>query len=1568
MKVRKRVLASVLSVALLLTLVPSNLFGATNMGNSTANPFSGGIVGAGSADTAVTDVSQHGYQVNIWAFTEKTSDGEFDWTQGTKVNKSGDMHLKMQDVAYTPDWWLEGGIYEQTTLDYTYYDMLASYIDHDFNYTIWDTTPKIGWSAVNSLNAEIETLLESALVSDPTNLSALQWLDYLDNIDGETLQEFGFSMAYTYNENNRPSGSGFTEVSSDSNALISYFSQPAVIQELFSIATDFYGAPNISVYDFYNGIYNGQEAVYKIEIQPEIWRNLDNTLVPYTFTDASMFPDTYNGDCSSVVVRLHLPLYWNATSAMALVDPEEYLITPDGYLGQNGFSWGQATADQLDTTSKNASNTLGIGVITSPTFGEVEIYPQLVKTYVQVTEVHADGSYEFEYVGESTVETLTSSEDYLTIDGELTNIPANWGTSETVELATADGETVTGLAVLNDSFTSSLYGVSSAEWIDSELPVIDGEEVAGTAQYINTYNFGRVTNLSVAIDSYDSLSSSEFFSQLSEDVSELDAAYAAGTVSNTDYVSYLNSILSNDYFAEYMYELLEDVAEWDGSLNIESSMSILKYVVDTVYNGESVDDLLSLFMILSDSEMAAMYTFGKTLLSEYNVSDCTFTSYPATSNLDYGIGVMPPNSKDIVGVAIDSTTGLNSSNTSINPYSTMSQKATRGTYRYTDTDVLFAVLNSIAEKVFNIYGSVWNELGCVYTDEELYIDVDAGSMIPANSLILRYILLPDATINHLVKVVDVDGESINEFVLPAEPLPLDGTTVTIEAPDLSDVKGADGLEEYEKTLKEWVTNITTPEIDMGELGYELPEMSSGGKTGTETRITDYPVADDDNITTHHLYVEWEIVIEEEVVEYEYDTDGVHVPQWRLSLYADEVTPTANRSYPAADQAQMYFSLRTSCCNLSCSLSDTGTYNFDTVNPNGYKTVAGGGASNMDLSGDVDIDLGVEWLDSRVDTTTSDTVSHTHSQVRTEIDFTVNRNLIKATSEMQKVGADWIDKSGFFEDKEALEAHDITVSNKPENYTGGEGVEIKSATDYLETRSDTFEYNLLNIDTYTHRYKVYGESKESGGHTHDIEETDYTPTSVSYIPVLYDLEATFDVYNQEPTGTPLEVELEVKVENALTSIVYQADSDNLLYVYPEYGMLFDNDNGIDTDIKWIISDEYRTIKPVVYQTIEHKIYVDPTSSGNFVTDSAARAAVTSKFGSEYANLPILYKGGSVNNVFDIYIDKGLQNNAGLMKVKTYAIDFYDTEDDSDKADLKSAWGNEGYNSKELHSTLVSSIDSNDPLAADSTEKLYVESTATYTGGDKLQTSSEYEKLLYNGSDTVELTHNLIIRSGHLIGVAFETANTDGTPLNNNFEDGHICTMEELKTANMALYNALIGMKLYNEEGDKSQTVLTNFVEKDGHTLAETNYATLLAAERASIDGIDTPSIYAAKDGEGWYNEDTTVLVVKEYITNYEVPGISVSDKLPMSVDGLTTPTNVAQYYSAIGKGYTYLRYDMDFDVNYLTSYGALPVYFEYSPVEGTSGTTRIAPDGTTVVLGEEDPTYLVPNVSITDTTW
>ena len=800
-----------------------------------------------------------------------------------------------------------------------------------------------------------------------------------------------------------------------------------------------------------------------------------------------------------------------------------------------------------------------------------------------------------------------------------------------------------------------------------------------------------------------------------------------------------------------------------------------------------------------------------------------------------------------------------------------------------------------------------------------------GVTTPANTLVLRYILIPDAKQINIIEVVKADGtkEYYNGGV---QPLHRDVDTVTIQDPNLDNFTFED-----EPELVEWVTNSEYPIITV--INGNLPAKSEGGKEGTtQDDITDYP----DDPLVHNLYVKW--VIEEPAPEI---PGKLEVPEWRLSKYWEGYADMNGTEGVPTTTVGMSLSPSFSC-HGSTSLTSK-DWDYYAINPNGDKDNESNHApSNLKL---------YNWLHS--ESIKSDETRHISiSNYNVTVHMSANVNAIKSTDTAGLNAAKWLDNS--VKNSEGTFALDTDYS-VTQSYKNG-----TSTQDYIKNTDLTV--GVYNKDTYVNKYnksgsRSYTKSDGSKGRKHVCIATskNLTPGTASYTSgTIAGLEIKFNRYNQEANNSLYKTNPEVKNNNGFTSLKYQLNET--LNIYPEYGMLFTDDTQKDT-IKWMVGDEVRKINPVVYQTLEHKVYVVPNSTGSSVATDT-RALTQAKTIGEQGK-QIIYKGAAVNTAFQLYkSDK--KDGVALMTAKTYALDFKSGSHYSQFNGSGSAWGN-NYNSYDEHSALLTNITSSNKAAV--TSKLLVDSPAfnslDYTGAEKRSTSNPYKIINYtsnnsklqvvDGGKAVVFEHELIVRGGHLIGIKYNDR-TGG--------DLQPTSITSLKAKDEALYNAILGMGLYVADNNKDNTVFKVFEHKDGDKLTEASYASLLASTRQSLDGIATPDYAAIKNGDKWYSEDTTVLVIKEYVSNFEVPSISVSDKLSMTVNGLNTPANKAQFFNVMGKGHTYLKYSLNVTPPSVANLGSTKVeaYFEYSSFGGDN-----------LNNGIQKTDYVVPNVSITDTT-
>lgn len=761
-----------------------------------------------------------------------------------------------------------------------------------------------------------------------------------------------------------------------------------------------------------------------------------------------------------------------------------------------------------------------------------------------------------------------------------------------------------------------------------------------------------------------------------------------------------------------------------------------------------------------------------------------------------------------------------------------------------------------------------------------------GIKTPANTIIIRYILVPLAKQYNIVEIYNETTGQVEQLIPSVSELVKDyDWNGLVQIPE--------GVDMYEQQpqLVEWVTNAELPSYNLVELNGNLPPVSPEGKSGNSMKIEDYP----NNPIDHNLYVKWRITIQDPP-----PADlTADVPEWRLSKYFKAYSDIDT------DLAGMSLSLKTGGCGHGYYLGNPGYWNYSVINPSG--------SSSKKVE---------SWIHAETIKSNDRPYVSTGSPSAT-VRISADINAIKSTDTSGLRVANWLDKGS----QTGLLNYDVLSS--------ATGTAFSENTYY---KSRELSLGVKNNVTY---YSKYLYKTGSDPHEHDYTTAN---AGVSYNYGLLPTKIGFDRYNQKDT-TPLSVEPKLSTENAYTSYSYQLNSP--IKVYPEYGMLFDNDSNVES-IKWMVGDKAREIKPVVYQTLRYKVYVQPNSTGSsMATDSRALTATNKLAMSDGSakGKQVLYKGSPVNTGFQLFRDES-KSNAAILTAKTFVIDY------NDNKGVQSAWGMDSYKPETEHSKLISGINGTN---AKTYEKLLVSGNGvSYTGGTKQQQSNKFEIVKYNGKDYVTFTHELIIRGGHLIGVKL-----DG--------DSSVTSIENLKTKSgyKDLYNAIVESKLYNEGNDKSQTVFNTFEHKaeNSDVLSEDAYATLLLnARNDGNGGIANPSYANINNGDKWYSEDTTVLVLREYVSNFSVPSISYSDKLSLSVNGLETPIDKSLFFSKLGKGYVYLKYDLPLVMGDGKSTN---VYFEYDSMTNPLMSEKIEISNRS--LGYQGVNYIVPNVSVTDTT-
>ena len=1104
-----------------------------------------------------------------------------------------------------------------------------------------------------------------------------------------------------------------------------------------------------------------------------------------------------------------------------------YLVRPEPHIlmghGGTDFS-GRASAEVLPTGDLYLNG--GVGVVTGGIYRDY-LPPDIIRHYVAITKVE-NGVPTYEKAADSTIE---PADFYIDSNGDEVVLPL----FENIE-----GHD-NGTAVLNDIFTTDkdMVITEDSEWVNTDLPIKDGANLATTADDVAGYRFGLMTGSETFIEAYE----------------ESKAVYGEMGAAIQGAVSYYNEILERQAgFANetiYFEQIDMGMARSRDILYTEKIVNAVEYTHH-----------------MSESASLVKLTYDEILDKEVQDSMVLVKA----------------------GVRMD--------------------------------DEIVKMTPEVQEELRSLAA-----VDPVAAEQAGYV---AEVTTPANNIVLRYILKPTPSQLDVIEVRDKETDEVKQILIgEKQDLLINGDIVTIQDPQV------DGLDVFENATDpeviEWVTNGDYPTKDIS--GGTLPEKSDNGKEGTtRVQIPSYP----QEPVTHNLYVKWVVYIEEPHIE----PGTYHVPEWRLSKhFGTDKIPDGVTS--------MTLPITYGCCG-NAKLSPSGLWAYVLRNPNLKVDLPGHDPDNLKLFSWIHAESNLSLIKP------TDSVSAYDPTGLITIDGAMTG--IKSTDTSTHNIAKWMnDYNGKDENGNSVDENNSFLKNK---YDIKEAIVGNNHSENGYEKNTALNFLTLNANTYVNTWPSR-HSHKKGGHCHRwVNSKTISPLGASYFPYIFPATITFDRYNaNDTTGRLFLLEKpEIVEDNGFTSIKYQLNEK--LNVYPEIGMTFDND-GDEENIKWIVGDKVRTIQPVVWQTLQHKVFVVPNSTGTSVVNDSRAVKTSNQLATQDATArgkQIIYKGAAANTAFRVYRDKDyLSNNSkGILTVKTYALDLNSGFVSKYKTEIESQW-NYTYNSYDEHATMLNNLKN---IKADTTEKLLIDSAPynnlNYEGGVRSQQSGTYNDIKYTNTNAVDngravvFEHKLIVRGGAVIGVFVQNRSNlsyEATPI----------AITDLKAKDEALYNAIIGMNLYSEDNDRSKTVLHTFEHQKGKDLDEGSYATDLAAARKFIDKMDTPSTSAVVEGEGWYSEDSTILVVKEYVSNFEVPSISYSDKISMSVNGLNTPANKTEFFNNLGKGHTYLKYNLTIK----SPYQGVPqsnAYFEFTSFKNDN-----------LEFGRQGVDYIVPNVSVSDTT-
>lgn len=468
-----------------------------------------------------------------------------------------------------------------------------------------------------------------------------------------------------------------------------------------------------------------------------------------------------------------------------------------------------------------------------------------------------------------------------------------------------------------------------------------------------------------------------------------------------------------------------------------------------------------------------------------------------------------------------------------------------------------------------------------------------------------------------------------------------------------------------------------------------------------------------------------------------------------------------------------------------------------------------------------------------------------------------------------------------------------------------------------------------ISSYGHTWKIdYPRSScDEYGCYSWIETKSFSESlAPSYKDAIYKVETQFDHHTPDDNQATPKFDDTGDSTNGFYWETKQ--SDKTIKVLPEIAMSYDDANG-NTSLGFAAGDKLRAVQPVAYNSVKYKLTasdpdstpeVKPNVEGASVATDAKAKALAGRLSANGKS--VIYRGSAINTSFA---------TKGIVEFKTYALDIGNSA-------LKNSWGNGAYSTDDINDEFMKAW-GGVKLADGKWQEPFTVNGKLFINGKEEAGKQSIKKVTQKDRKVIE--HTLVVRGGDLLSV-----------------DG----VTDLDSIDPELKKALEEMKISNT----SSNVFDNFSAKDGDILK--NALTVSGSGAASgspknpsgstyislanlVRGVTNPKSQVPKQklGEGWYNEDSTILVVREYIHTYDVPDYMYADKLPLSIDGLQAPIDKNQFFSKGFAGHTQLRINAGDDADNAF------LFFNSSMTKPES-------------IGQDAPSieYVAPNVSITDT--
>lgn len=409
-----------------------------------------------------------------------------------------------------------------------------------------------------------------------------------------------------------------------------------------------------------------------------------------------------------------------------------------------------------------------------------------------------------------------------------------------------------------------------------------------------------------------------------------------------------------------------------------------------------------------------------------------------------------------------------------------------------------------------------------------------------------------------------------------------------------------------------------------------------------------------------------------------------------------------------------------------------------------------------------------------------------------------------------------------------------------------------------------------------------------------QDTDYTmiqPSTQSSI----DVPIKFNLKTFTPTSpTSQTVTTKTSVSGSTISETAQYNSEQLK-LYPQVMMFSQSqkEDGTKTysTVK-TVGAKQRTVPLVTYSTVNlNNLNVDAKVTGTAVAFDTRAKALADSLGS--SDVQVLYSGSGI---------KAAVSTKSSGSARAFVLDILNTSvaDGETTKSIKSSWGNTVAPATAAKSSLqnvVDKLDSN--LSAN---------MAIYNGTDLKTVDlpvSDSASIGISNTNTTEINYQLTVRSGVLTRIKVYDNALTGSNVVRYYKvvNGVVSLESNVKTdskynyINVSYVQSMVnGLKLVG-----SDNVLKNAFVSNAGVKIPSDIATHVANNWSDVDKL-VNGVNRMQTTNGWYNEDTDFLVVREYTADIAIKANqTITDQLPLTI-GPATPSDKNKYFSNGYKGF------------------------------------------------------------------